>query len=85
MPIARFTVDVKSSTQGGSYRLLVDGDLLTERTFIWPSDHWVNESIIVNVPPGEHTVAIHRLDGSDAYLSNLSIQEAELGTTFVIV
>lgn len=42
------------------YRVYVDDELLTERTFIWSSkDQYIREHIEVNLEPGKHTVSIH--------------------------
>lgn len=41
------------------YRVYVDEDLLTERTYIWRNnEQLVREHIIVNLEPGTHTLKI---------------------------
>jgi hypothetical protein len=38
-----------------SYRVYMDGDLLTERTYIWDNaEQFVRENIIVDIEPGPH-------------------------------
>jgi hypothetical protein len=42
-----------------SYRVYVDGDLLTERTYIWDNnEQFVRENIIVDIAPGVHEFKI---------------------------
>ena len=42
-----------------SYRVYVDDDLLTERTYIWDNKElFVQENIIVDIPPGVHEFRI---------------------------
>jgi hypothetical protein len=41
------------------YRIYVDQDLLTERTWIWPAyETYINEYIEVNLNPGTHRVQL---------------------------
>lgn len=41
------------------YRIYVDNDLLTERTYLWNNPgQFVRENIIVFLEPGEHTVRV---------------------------
>lgn len=41
------------------YRLYIDEDLLTERTYIWSNpDQYVKEHIIANLEPGIHTLKL---------------------------
>lgn len=50
-----------STTQHGvpAYRLYVDNDLLTERSWIWPAyEVYVKENIEVDVDTGPHQVRI---------------------------
>lgn len=42
-----------------AYRVYVDNDLLTERTYVWDiSEQFVRENIIVNIEPGAHSLRI---------------------------
>jgi hypothetical protein len=46
------------------YRIYVDNDLLTERTFIWNTDtQFIREHIEVNLMPGEHWVTVEHTAG----------------------
>ena len=59
-----------------AYRVYVDKDLLTERTFIWKSaSQFVREHIEVNVDTGEHTLRIVNLSPETAKfrLENLQV------------
>lgn len=45
------------------YRLYVDNDLLTERTFVWPgNESYIKEHIIVDLEPGLHSVQVQQQD-----------------------
>jgi hypothetical protein len=45
-----------------AYRVYVDSDLLTERTFIWKSaSQYIREHIEVNLSPGSHFLTIENL------------------------
>jgi hypothetical protein len=47
------------------YRVYVDNDLLTERTWIWPEyEIFIKENIEVNLEPGNHTVTIENCGAS---------------------
>lgn len=49
--------------QGPRYRLYVDQDLITERTFTWVSGkQYIHEHIVVNVQPGQHSIRIENVD-----------------------
>lgn len=51
------TVDIycKWDVEPQAYRVYVDDDLLTERTYLWRNtDQYVQENIIINVEPGQH-------------------------------
>lgn len=42
-----------------AYRLYIDDDLLTERTYIWQNpEQFVREHIVVNLEPGWHEIKI---------------------------
>ena len=41
-----------------AYRVYVDGDLLTERTYIWGDQQYVREHLSVNLEPGEHQLIV---------------------------
>ena len=46
------------------YRVYVDNDMLTERTFIWPgARNYITEHIEVDIEPGVHQVRIENCSG----------------------
>ena len=46
-------------TEVQSYRVYVDNDLLTERTYLWHNpEQYVRENIIVELDSGVHTLTI---------------------------
>lgn len=62
---AELVIDVHCQYGGQSprYRIYVDNDLITERSFTWESvKQYVEEHIIVNVHPGQHTIRIENVD-----------------------
>lgn len=55
------TVDVYCDSLIGhnAYRIYVDDELLTERTWVWPSyEVYIKENIEVKVYPGRHVVRL---------------------------
>ena len=75
-----------------TYRIYVDGDLITERTYLWNNNHeYVREHIIVYLEPGNHTLKLEKVRSAgslcDFYLKNFAInnQPAQLiNNTFTI-
>ena len=75
-----------------AYRVSVDGDLLTERTYIWDNQHqYVREHLAVNLEPGVHTLVIEPIinHGTQAQfkLANFTIDDqpaALVNNTFTI-
>lgn len=46
-------------TEHEAYRLYLDDDLYTERTYIWRNPHqWVREILVAELGPGIHTIKI---------------------------
>lgn len=44
-----------------SYRIYVDDNLLTERTYVWNNEEaYVREHIVVDVTPGEHSLTLEK-------------------------
>jgi hypothetical protein len=73
----KLTVDVKcnDSTKSPIYRVYVDEDLITERTFMW--DHnttFIREHIFLALEPGEHTVKVTMPFVEQVYASASNIQ-----------
>lgn len=80
--LTNLTVDVfckEIKTDVPAYRLYVNGYLLTERTWIWPSyEVFVREHIQVNIDPGKHRVTAQSANnGLTLELKNLTINEKE--------
>ena len=49
-----------------SYRIYLDTDLLTERTWLWPRHEiYISEQIVADLEPGSHYVKIEVLNGFD--------------------
>ena len=71
MAIHSVSVDVycESATHGTPmYRVYVDNDLLTERTWIWPVyENYIKEYIEVDIDPGEHQVKIVSCGGESKF------------------
>jgi hypothetical protein len=62
MALTTISLDIYcDSTHNGQpiYRVYVDGDLLTERTWIWPAyEVFIKENIEVDIESGEHRVTV---------------------------
>jgi hypothetical protein len=76
----KLTVDVYASWGDvcPRYRVYVDGELLTERDFIWPgSSQYVRENIIVNLPAGPHTLQVEQVNtGGTILTKNVTLNGA---------
>jgi hypothetical protein len=45
------------------YRVYVDSDLITERTFVWDTrDQFIEEHVVIEAPVGPHTLRIENVD-----------------------
>ena len=61
--LVELSVDVlcKWGPYSPSYRLYVDNNLLTERTYVWNNEEaYIKENIVVNIDPGEHTLTLEK-------------------------
>ena len=71
------TVDVYCTRSEGSpvYRVYVDGDLLTERNWVWAAyDTYVREHIEVEVDEGEHKLDVVDCSNNNVfYLKNITV------------
>lgn len=48
-----------------AYRIYVDNDLLTERTYLWRNtDQFVRENIIISAEPGDHQFKLEPVDSN---------------------
>lgn len=58
------TVEVRCLNKAkipSSYRIYVDNDLITERTFIWTNE-FIKEHMFVSLGVGEHSVRLEPVD-----------------------
>ena len=74
----RIEVDVLCDWQvePQAYRLYINDDLYTERTYIWHNpNQWVREIIVAELAPGHHTIKIQSVDSKFPVfrLANFSI------------
>jgi len=47
-----------------SYRLYVDNNLITERTWIWHNQIRIKEHVYIDIEPGEHTIKVESVNKS---------------------
>ena len=62
---AVITVDIfcQWEAEPRAYRIYVDDELLTERTYLWRnSDQFVQENIVISVAPGDHQFKLEPVD-----------------------
>ena len=88
MKLVTITVDVGCAYTNTppAYRLYVDSDLLTERTFIWASQtQYVKEHVQVNLSPGPHWLSIEQLDDSAVFaISNIQVDGVAVAAKFYV-
>lgn len=61
MTETKLSVDVYCQWVGypPAYRVYVDGDLITERTYIWDGEsQFVREHLVVNTGAGQHSIVV---------------------------
>jgi hypothetical protein len=71
--ITPISIDVYCNDSDGSpaYRVYVDDDLLTERTWSWPSfEIFVKEQLVVDIDPGFHKVRIENIGRNQSIYFN---------------
>lgn len=63
------------------YRIYVDNDLITERTFIWPGfKNYIRENIICLLEPGTHTLTIENCSKVGCFdLTDFSLNNSNTG------
>lgn len=70
--------DLSSSTNP-SYRVFVDTDLITERTFIWDKNSTIiREHLFVNLEPGEHHVYVKVAPTHEFSVGRFSVQNVKI-------
>jgi hypothetical protein len=77
MAVTSLTVDVYCTRSEGSpsYRIFVDDELLTERTWVWPAyENYVTEHVDVDVAAGAHRLEVKECN-CDAvfYVQNITV------------
>ena len=61
------------------YRLYLDADLITERTFTWPhTDKCVRERLVLRLPAGQHRVWVDNTQSFELRNANLNNTVVEL-------
>ena len=69
------------------YRIYVDKDLLTERSFIWnPSETYIEELVTVFLEAGPHSMRVEHVgnDSADFVVENFKINGKSSQTNFNI-
>lgn len=67
------------------YRVYIDSDLITERTFIWSSDECVEEHIEALLEKGTHLIKIESVGNSSPFIvNNIEIDHQAAGLEFSI-
>ena len=77
MALTSLTVDVYCTRSEGSptYRVYVDDELLTERSWIWPAyEIFVQENIEIDVDPGNHILQVRECNCDPVfYVQNVTV------------
>jgi hypothetical protein len=66
------------------YRVYVDDDLLTERTWIWPAyEFFIKENIEVDISPGKHRIVVQTTvpDSDNIVFRNLTVNGILVSST----
>lgn len=58
----KFNVHCYYSGTNPRYRVYVDNDLITERTFVWREDQYIEETVIIEAPAGTHRLRVENVD-----------------------
>jgi len=70
------------------YRLYVNDELFTERTYTWTGTKYLRENLQIDAPPGEYFINIEKVDPAKFRIRNTSVDlgPAEIldSTTFRI-
>ena len=86
MALTQISVDVYCQRNADSnpiYRVYVDNDLLTERTWAWPAyEIYIKENIEVDIEPGQHRVMIYTCNGpGNVIFKNLTVNGVTIPET----
>jgi len=61
------------------YRLYVDDDLITERTWIWDMQTYIEEDLRVEVSPGvNHTIRLDLIKDNPMHLAQFGLQNLRI-------
>lgn len=61
------------------YRLYVNNDLITERTWIWDMQTYIEEDIRIEVPPGiNHTIRLDLIKDNPMHLAQFGLQNLRI-------
>ena len=65
------------------YRVYVNDELFTERTYTWGVDQYINENLSIDSPPGQYVVRIENVGNNECTfkIRNLSV---DLGHAHVV-
>ena len=85
-----FEVHCQYAHKHPRYRIYVDDDLITERTFIWGSKtHFIEENLVVRALQGEYSFKLENVDPDDGFFTIKNIRvdgvPTPRGQTFDIV
>jgi hypothetical protein len=85
MAIVSITVDVYCNRSEGepNYRVYVDNEMLTERSWTWPGyEVFVKEVIDVDVGPGAHRIEVRECNCDPVFhTENITINGNPIGNT----
>jgi hypothetical protein len=90
MKIIQISVDVycaDKKEEHPKYRLYVNNELMTERTFAWSIiEYCITEELYVNIPNGVHNIHVESVNqkGAKFLLKNIKVDGAHANSTFTI-
>jgi hypothetical protein len=69
-----------------TYRIYVDGELMTERDFVYPgNEKYIKENVVVELTPGTHTVTVEQVSKDGTITGkNIMLDGAASSNKFVI-
>jgi len=81
--LQHITADVRCTWSEDSpvYRLYVNNDMMTERTFGWPGYQvYIKEHLICDLPHGRHEIRIENCSKKGTFnLENITVENCQLG------
>jgi hypothetical protein len=70
------------SVESPKYRLYVNDDLITERTWLWDTYTYIEEKIIVEVPKGiNHTIRVDLIKSDPMHLAQLGLKNLRINNS----